>query len=107
MQVRLIDTSRRKDVRRFIHFPFELYKDCARWVPPLIQDMALVMNRKKHPFFHHSTAGFYVAEEAGRVLGRLAVLDNRKYNEYRKQNTAFFYYFDSVEDAPVSRALFN
>jgi hypothetical protein len=107
MHVRRIETDRRRDVRQFIRFPFELYKACAYWVPPLIPDMILVMNRKKHPFYQHSTAAFYVAEEAGRILGRLAVLDNRRYNEHRKQRTAVFYYFDAVEDASVSGALFN
>jgi len=107
MHVRYIDSNRRREVRQFIRFPFELYRACASWVPPLIPDLTLVMNRKKHPFYHHSKAAFYVAEEAGRILGRLAVLENSRYNEYRKQKTAFFYYFDAVEDASVSGALFD
>jgi hypothetical protein len=107
MLIRQLDTTNRRDVRQFIDFPFELYRDCPQWVPPLVGDMQLVLNRRKHPFYAHSAADFFLAEEAGRTLGRIAVLDNRHYNEYRGTKKAFFYYFDSVEDPAVSRALFQ
>ena len=107
MRVRRIDTNNRQDVRQFIRFPFQLYKDCPQWVPPFVSDMAFTMNRKKHPFYAHSAAEFFIAQEANRTLGRLAVLDNRKYNEYRGAKTAFFYHFDAVENPAVSRALFD
>jgi hypothetical protein len=107
MQIRRLDTANRRDVRQFIDFPFQLYRDCPQWVPPILDDMVLVLNRRKHPFYLHSTADFFVAEEAGRTLGRIAVLDNRHYNEYHGTSKAFFYYFDCVEDTAVSRALFT
>jgi hypothetical protein len=34
-------------------------------------------------------------------------MDNRRYNEFRGDNTAFFGFFDAVEDEAVSRALFE
>lgn len=105
MHVRQLDTTSSRDVRRFIDLPFQLYRDCPQWVPPLVDDMRLVLNRRKHPFYEHSTADFFLAEEAGRPLGRIAVLDNRHYNEHHGTNKAFFYYFDCVEDTAVSRPL--
>ncbi len=107
MKIRMIDTENRQDVRRFIEFPFELYRDSLEWVPPLTGDMRLILNKKKHPYFEHSAAEFLLAEEGGKTLGRVAVLDNRVYNEYQKKRTAFFYLFDAIEDKEVSRALFE
>ncbi len=107
MQVRQINTNRRRDVRQFIAFPFALYRDCPQWVPPLVSDMELVLNRRRHPFYRHSAADFFVAEEEGRTVGRIAVLDNRHYNEHHGTKKAFFYYFDSIPSAAVSRALFR
>lgn len=105
MEIRKIDTSRARDVRRFIDFPFTLYRGCPQWVPPMVSDMKLALNRDKYPFYRHSTADFFVAEEGDRTLGRIAVIDNRRYNESHGSNTAFFYFFEVVEDLDVARAL--
>ena len=105
MRIRKIDTPQRREVRRFIDFPFALYRDCTQWVPPLVSEMRFALNRDKHPFYRHSAADFFLAEEGGRTLGRIAVLDNRVYNDYHSSNTAFFYFFEVVEDLEIARAL--
>lgn len=107
MQVHEIDTSRPREVRRFIRFPFELYRDCPQWVPPLIPDMKLALNRKKYPFYRESDADFFIVESEGQTLGRVAAIENRSYNEFHDDKAAFFYYFDAVNDVQVSRALFD
>jgi len=107
MRIRRINTSRAEDVRQFIDFPFELYRNSAQWVPPLVADMKLALNRDKYPFYRHSTADFFVAERQDHTVGRIAVVDNRPYNDYHGSNTAFFYYFETVEDFDVAQALFS
>lgn len=107
MEIREIDTSCARDVKRFINLPFELYRDSAQWVPPLVSDMRLALDRDKYPFYRHSTADFFIAVEGDRTLGRIAVLDNQPYNTCHNSATAFFYYFEVVEDLDVARALFN
>ncbi|MBN1992449.1 MAG: hypothetical protein JW953_07065 [Anaerolineae bacterium] len=107
MPVRKIDAACQKDVRQFVEFPFDLYKDCSLWVPPLVSSVKHALNREKHPFYRHSAADFFVAEHNGQTLGRVAVLNNRNYNAFRRANTAFFGYFDAVEDTAVAQALFD
>ena len=107
MQVRKLDTERARDANQFIDFPFELYRNCPQWVPPIVPDMKLILNRRKHPFYRHSTADFFVAESDGKTLGQIAVLDHRNYNEYQHRRHAFFYFFDVVEDVQIARALFG
>jgi len=107
VRVRKLDTTRARDVRQFIDFPFELYKDCPQWVPPVLPEIKLVLNRRKHPFYRHSSADFFVAESKGGTLGRITVMENRNYNEYHKHKDSFFYFFDCVEDIEVARALFD
>jgi GNAT superfamily N-acetyltransferase len=67
-----------------------------------------MLDRKHHPFYYHSDAAFFLARKSGgRVIGRLAALDNRKYNDYNRERTAFFYLFECVDDERASRALFS
>ena len=107
MNIRKIDTENKSDVRRFIKFPFDLYKDNPYWVPPMMPDMKLALNRERHPFFKYSQADFFLAEDGKRVLGRIAAIDNQRYKEFTGQNTGFFYFFEVAEDIQVARALFN
>jgi len=104
--VRKIDTDSRRDIDRFIDLPFQLYHDCAPWVPPLVDDTKLMLNRRKYPFYEHSDADFFVAERDGRIVGRIAVLENRHYNAWWQGHTAFFYLFDAENDPEASDALF-
>jgi hypothetical protein len=110
MRVRQIDPQDAGDVRKFIQFPFDLYRTCDQWVPPLASSVKLALDRKRHPFYQHSDAAFFVAEgPAGRrsdaVVGRIGVLHNRRYNDYNRAKVGFFYYFDVVEDVEVVRGL--
>ncbi len=107
MQIRIIDTDNRKDRSKFIRFPFSLYMGNEYWVPPLISDMELVLDRKRHPFFLHSEADFLVAEDNHKILGRMAIIHNRNYCAAHQEQTAFFYHLDFMDDPEVVDALFN
>jgi GNAT superfamily N-acetyltransferase len=107
VNVRRIDTGRRKDVRQFIRVPFKLYRDCPQWVPPLIPAMRRALDEETFPIYQDVDAAFFVAEEGGAPVGRVAVIDNHLYNDYHDAKTAFFYYFDAVDDNAVSGTLFD
>ncbi len=107
MIVRKLDTSSQRDIKKFIGFPYLLYRDCPQWVPPLNSELRLVMNRQKHPYYQHSTADFLVVESEGDVLARVAILHNRNYSTHHKKATSFFYYYESVNDPAASDLLFK
>jgi hypothetical protein len=48
-----------------------------------------------------------MAEENGRFIGRLAVLENRHYNEYNHESRAFFYLFECENDPDAAFGLFE
>jgi hypothetical protein len=98
MNIREISPLCRRDVKKFIDLPFGLYGGSEQWVPPMISDMEAVFHRNVHPFYQHSTAAFFIAEEGGEFLGRIAVMNNRKYNETHGTRTALFYFFDAYPD---------
>lgn len=107
MQLIKVDTSKKAEVRQFIRFPFSLYKGDLFWVPPLQNEMETVMNRQEHPFYKHSIADFFMVIDGRKVLGRIAVLKNSNFCRYHACETAFFYYFESVNDSSVSKLLFD
>ncbi|MBI2759078.1 MAG: hypothetical protein HYX49_10420 [Chloroflexi bacterium] len=105
--VQLVDTNNKAQIKQFVEFYYDLYKDCPQWVPPLYIDAYLPLNRKKHPFFEHSEADFFLAFRDGKVMGRICVGENKLFNQYHKTKKAQFYFFDCVDDLEVARDLFN
>jgi hypothetical protein len=107
LTVEKIDTQNKTQVRRLIQIPFRLYAKCPQWVPPLFMDAELQLNRTKHPFYEHSAADFFIATRDGRAVGRVAALENRRYNEYHETRQAQFYLFGCEDDQEAARALFD
>ncbi len=107
MTVRKLDQNSRSDINKFIQFPFDLYKNNAYWVPEMRADTRGVVDKTSHPFYQHSDADFFLAEENGKVTGRIAAISNSRANASNNQNSAYFYYFDSVDDSEVSNSLFS
>ncbi len=105
--VELIDTSSKKQVNEFVQFHYDLYKGTPQWVPPFYADMNMMLNRKKHPFYEHSEGDFFVAKHGKEVVGRLAILENRPFNQYHQTRKAQFCLFDSIDDLEVATALFD
>lgn len=107
LTIELVDTAVKSQVRRFVQLPFRLYARDPLWVPPLLMDVELPLNRAKHPYYEHSAADFFLAVRDGRDVGRLAVLEYRPYNAQHAVRRAQFYYFDCEEDAEAAGALFQ
>jgi GNAT superfamily N-acetyltransferase len=102
-----VDLSQKNQVQKFIEFPFRIYRDDPVWVPPLWVDMSMQLSPRKNPFFEHSTAEFFLAIQDGQVVGRIAALENRHFNQYHGFKKAQFYDFECVEDISVASALFE
>jgi hypothetical protein len=69
-------------------------------------DAYLPLNRKKHPFFEHSEADFFLALRDGEVVGRIGAGVNKPFNEYHGTKKAQFTLFECVDDQEVADALF-
>ncbi len=107
MRIRAIDTNNKKDIHQFIQFPFDLYKGDPNWVPPMVNDMQRALSPGSHPVHRHSTTEYFIAEDHGRTLGRIALVENQRFIEFTGQKAAFFNFFEVVEDIEVNRALLN
>ena len=107
MDIRKIDPSNKKDRNKFINLPFDIYKNCPQWAPPIRNSMHFVMDASKHPFYHHSNADFYIVEDGNQVISRLAVINHKNYSQFHNHPTGMFYYFDSFDDENASKLLFD
>jgi len=107
MEIIQFTPNDKKMVNRFIDLPFQIYRNTSQWVPPLLIDEHARFNTQKYPFYKNSEAAFFLAVNGDKTLGRLAVLNNRIYNDYNKENTAFFYLFECEDRPEAASGLFQ
>ena len=107
MNITQINLTDKKQVQDFLTLPTHIYAGIPQWVPPLEMDDRIRLDPKRYPFYRHSQAGFFLAYDGPRAVGRLAVLDNRLYNEYNHEEMAFFYLFECENNPTISQGLFN
>ncbi len=101
----------KKDLARFIDFPHELYKDDPNYVPELFiaqRDMLDVTKKKNlHPFHLHSKLDLFLAENDGKIVGRIAAIRNNNHIAYTGLNEGFFGFFDVENNYEVAKKLFD
>lgn len=105
--IEIIPVDTKAKQKQFVEFPFDLYKTCPQWVPPFKSDVYMMMNKNKHPFYEHSDADFFLALMDGKVVGRIAALENKAFNAYHKTKDSEFYLFECINNQQVANALFD
>jgi hypothetical protein len=88
IRVSQIDINDKTQVDRFIQFHYDLYKGCPQWVPPFWTDIRAMMNPKKHPYYDHSDADFFIAVRDGKSVARRAAI-NRSMHTIRQRKYSF------------------
>ncbi|MFZ6021304.1 MAG: hypothetical protein ACOYXO_17035 [Chloroflexota bacterium] len=107
--IQQIHLSSRREVRDFLQLPYRLYRFTPQWVPPLQADIRQMLDPRRHPFYRHSQAAFFLARRQAHQppVARLAVLIHRPYNQHNHEQTAFFYLFEAENDLESVRQLFS
>jgi len=78
------------------------------WVAPLRMDVGKLLDRAANPFFQHGKAEYYLAEQNGEVVGRIAAIRNDAHGQAWPGEThvGFFGFFECVDEQGVADALF-
>ena len=105
--IEVIKVESKKNVKDFVMFPFELYKDCEYWVPPIINEEIDAMDTNKNPVFKNAEAEFYLAYKDNKIAGRIAAIVNWVEIEEQKKNKLRFGWYDTIDDVNVSKALID
>jgi hypothetical protein len=95
------------DRRRFIEFPYRLYRGNPHWIAPLRMAQKDVLNTKSHPFYKTSDVEMFLAYRNGRVVGRIMAILNRAHNEFHSERAGFFGFFEVENDKQASAALLD
>ena len=107
MSVEIKKVTTKSDLKRFIRFNYEFYKDNPYSVPDLYDDMVNTFSPKKNAAFEFCEADYFLALREGKIVGRVAAIINKRANETWKKQTVRFGWIDFIDDIEVSTALIN
>lgn len=107
MNVIIKEVTTKKELRNFVKFNIDLYKNNRYHIPGLIDEEMITLSREKNPAFEIGEAIYFLAYKNGKIVGRIAGLINHKSNETWNQKNARFGFIDFIDDAEVVDKLFE
>lgn len=104
MSIVIKKISTNKDLKKFIRFNYELYKDNPYSVPDLYDDMIKTFTNK-NAAFEFCEIAFFLAYKNGEIVGRIAGIINSKANKTWGEQKVRFGWIDFINDEEVSALL--
>ena len=78
MAITIKKVSTKRELKKFIRFNYELYKENPYSVPDLYDDMLNTFNKKKNAAFEFCEAEYFLAYKDGKIVGRIAGIINHQ-----------------------------
>ncbi len=103
--IEIKEVKTKKELKQFIQFYYDLYRDSEYAVPYLYMDEMDTLRKDKNPSFECCEAAYYMAFKDGKMVGRVAAIINHRANENWNRKCVRFGWFDFVDDIEVSEAL--
>ena len=106
IEIKLV--SDKRGLETFIQFHYDLYRGDPYDAPNLHSDEVQTLSpyiKEKNAAFEFCEAQYFLAYRDGELVGRVAGIINRRYNEQWQRLAVRFGWIDFVDDVEVSRAL--
>ncbi|MCX4367495.1 MAG: N-acetyltransferase [Clostridia bacterium] len=103
--VEIKEVLTKKDRKKFFKFPLTLYKGVKNSCPQLISDEKDEFDENVNGAFKYADAKMFLAIKGGKVVGRVAAILNKAYNEKQNIKELRFSRIDFIDDHEVSGAL--
>jgi ribosomal protein S18 acetylase RimI-like enzyme len=97
----------KSDLKRFIDFPYKLYKNDSTWVPPLLDEQFSQFDSKRNPMLDHCEYALFLLVENEKTIGRIAAFIDRLALETWNEPIGLFGYYECIEDITASHMLFE
>jgi len=107
MAVVIREIRTKRELKKFIQFANDLYRDCPYYCPPLFFDEMNCFNAETNPALEVSDYQLWMAYRDGKPVGRIAGIINHRANEKWNVKHVRFGWFDFIDDLEVSKALLD
>ena len=96
-----------KEIKDYVMFSFELYKNNPYWIPPIITEELETFDKTKNPALQTAEAHFYLAYKNNKIVGKITAIINWEEVNLLNKKKVRFGWFDVIDDIEVTKALLN
>ena len=97
------EVKTKKELKQFIRYPRQLYKNCPYFVPSLDGDEYKTLT--EHPALSFCSLRLWIAYKEGKIAGRIGGIINHRYNELKNKKRIRFGWLDVDNDIEIAKAL--
>jgi GNAT superfamily N-acetyltransferase len=107
MEIHIETVDTKKQLKEFVWFGINLYKDCAFAAPPLFFDDFSVLDKNSNPSARMMETKYFIARQNNKIVGRIAAIINPIANKHFNKSHARFGWFECINEVTVAKALFE
>lgn len=104
-EIKIVKVETAQEVQRFLNLPYDLYRGQEAWAPPLRLERKEQLDPSKNPAARDLGRQLFLAMKNGQDVGRIAAFTNPNHDNQHDNETAFFGYFDSIDDSRILSGL--
>ena len=105
--VQILPVNTKKDIHRFIEFPYDHYEHDKAFVPEIYIAQRDHLDPKKNPFFENAKAQLFLALVDDKVVGRIGACRDEMLINFTKEKIGVFGFFECIKDYAVAKALLD
>ena len=105
IEIKAVGTA--DDTRRFLTFPWRIYKNDPLWVPPILSERAKTIDPKRGAFFKDGKAEFFLAWKDDKPIGTLCLAEDCNSTRVKGFAECMFGFVECIEDYDVFHAMFD
>lgn len=100
-EIEIVKVETAQEVNRFLNLPYDLYRGQEAWAPPLRLERKEQLDPSKNPAARDLDRQLFLAKKNDQDVGRIAAFTNPSHDSQHDGETAFFGYFDSIDDTQI------
>lgn len=105
MTISISTVQNRSQLKQWVQFPIDLYRGDPNYIPQLTRDEMDFFSPPKNPAFKIADTKLLLAQQHGRIVGRVCGIIHRLEAEKLGYRRGRFGWFESVADFEVGRAM--
>jgi ribosomal protein S18 acetylase RimI-like enzyme len=105
MEIHQVQTKR--DMRRFITFPYKFYRNDPMWIAPLRSEQWAQYDANKNPMLEHCDFTLFLLMEGDQVLGRISAFIDHLAVKHWDASIGLFGAYECIDDVDGSKMLLN
>ena len=99
--LQIVEVRTKKQLKGFVNFQYKLYNGNKYFVPSIRANVLNTFDRDKNPSFDFCDVKMWLAKKNGNIVGRVAGIVNRKYNDAKNERYIRFGWLDFLDDKKI------